>query len=98
MWLLLPMRLQAPPQLPSSARCQSALLTLTGLPRLRKIMEDFFHRFMSPAEDARSKGVNTSDWRKITASKGETVVLRVQGEGEKVIGVLYGGTRARVVA
>ena len=31
-----PKRLQAPRQLPSSARCQSALLILAGLPRLRE--------------------------------------------------------------
>ena len=73
-----------------------------------EVMKGFFHRvggrlvgrFMSPREDTKSKGVNTSGWRKITASQGETVVLRVQEEGAEqpeVIGVLYGGTRARDV-
>lgn len=83
------------------------------LPRLsstEQIKDDFFHtdpetgrfvgRFLSPAEDESSHGVNTSGWRTITASDGKTVVLQAQKAGgeQEVIGVLYGGTRARVVA
>ena len=67
-----------------------------------EVMKGFFHRvggrlvgrFMSPREDTKSKGVNTSGWRKITASQGETVVLRVQEEGAEqpeVIGVPWWG-------
>ena len=87
--------------------------TVVELGRLRsdeEFMARFFHtdpetgrfvgRFMSPAENEASHGVNTRGWRTIAASDGQTVVLQARkaGGGQEVIGVLYGGTRARTVA
>ena len=82
------------------------------LVRVRSVAEvkrDFFHvdrnsgktvgRFMSAEENAESGGVNTKRYKTIEARAGETVVLMAERGGRKVvIGVLYGGTRARVVA
>jgi hypothetical protein len=65
--------------------------TVVELERLRsdeEFMARFFHtdpetgrfvgRFMSPAENEASHGVNTRGWRTIAASVGETVVLQAQ--------------------
>ncbi len=87
-----------------------SVVELQRLSSTEQIKDDFFHtdpetgrfvgRFMSPAEDEGSHGVNTTGWRTITASDGQTVVLQAQKAGgeQEVIGVLYGGTRARTVA
>jgi hypothetical protein len=86
-----------------------SVVELQRLSSTEQIKDDFFHtdpetgrvvgRFMSPAEDEGSHGVNTTGWRTITASDGQTVVLQAQKAGgeQEVIGVLYGGTRARAV-